>query len=277
MITAAHRLPQHQQGILGHRQISQLPPLKQHAPQIISSPPDSQNVYAKPIHSIIKSHPPQRAKAWQPIPCPVEPPAASNTSTNHVPMRNKGGFLPAQTLLIGERTKKRQSHQQHLWEQQRIYTSTVEGAGNLQIERIRLVSRPTQRDIFWDETKGQNLDFRELLQPSPPLRPKPDSGMEEITKSEIGLKGNFSKDLNESVTKSPERITQQNLPWLEDFQKNEQKHLHSWDVLEGQWGCKLWLDVPWERREKEEREMGRNTSGQVNSVHQKWSGWDKET
>lgn len=92
----------------------------------------------------------------------------------------------------------------------------------MQTERIRLVSRPTQRDIFWDETKGQNLDLRELLQPSPPLT-DPDSGMEEMTRwpqSEVGQKGNsdgFSGDLNESVTKSPEKITKRNLPWLEDF------------------------------------------------------------
>lgn len=45
----------------------------------------------------------------------------------------------------------------------------------MQTERIQLVSRPTQRDIFWDETKGQNLDLRELLQPSPPLT-DPDFG-----------------------------------------------------------------------------------------------------
>ncbi|KAK2843379.1 hypothetical protein Q7C36_011594 [Tachysurus vachellii] len=277
VITAAQHLPQHQQGILGHRQISQLPPLKQHVPQIISSPPDSQDLYPKPVQSIIKSHPPQRAKAWKPITCPMELSAASKSSNEHVSMRNKGGFLQAQTLLIGERTKKRQ---QHIREQQRIYTSTVGGAGNSQIEKIRVVSRPTQRDIFWDETKGQNLDFRELLQPSPPLMPEADSGMEEMTrrlKSEVGLKGNLSRDLNESVTISPGRIRQQNLPWLEDFRKNEQNHLNTWDIVESQWGHKLWQDTHWESRENEEGEMEGNTSGQVNSVHRKWNHWDKLT
>lgn len=148
----------------------------------------------------------------------------------------------------------------------------------MQTERIRLVSRPTQRDIFWDETKGQNLDLRELLQPSPPLT-DPDSGMEEMTrrpKSEVGLKGNsggFSRDLNESVTKSPERITQQNSPWLDDFQKHSQKHLNTWDIVEDQCGHKQWLDAPRQRHEKEEREISRNTTGQLNYVHQKWNSW----
>ncbi|MCJ8736887.1 hypothetical protein PDJAM_G00017550 [Pangasius djambal] len=303
MITAVQHLPQHQQGILGHQQISQLPPLKQHVPQIVP-PPDSQNLYAKPIHSIIKSHPPQRAKAWQPIACPVEPPAVSKASDEHVSMgwrngvvsqystprhgrrcgggsslqRSQGGFLQAQTLLIGQATKKRQSHQRRLRKQQRIYTSSIEGAGNVQTERIRLVSRPTQRDIFWDETKGQNLDLRELLQPSPPLT-DPHSRMEEMTtqlKSEVGLKrnsGSFSRDLNENVKKTSERRTQQTLPWLEDFRKHEQKHLNSRDALEGRWGCKQWLDTPREHCEKEERKMGGNTTGQVDSVHQKWNSW----
>lgn len=118
--------------------------------------------------------------------------------------------------------------------------SPVEGADDVQMERFRLVSRPTQKDIFWDETKGQNLDLRDLLQPTPPLT-DPDFEMGEITKrtnSEVGLKsnsGNSSRDLNESLTKSPEKTAQQNLLWLEDFRKHEQKHLNSWDILEGQW------------------------------------------
>lgn len=152
----------------------------------------------------------------------------------------------------------------------------------MQIEGIRLVSRPTQRDIFWDDTTGQNLDFRELLRASSPLT-DPDSGTEEMTrqpKSEVGLKddlGGFSRDLNESLTKSPEHIPQQNLPWLEDFRKHEQKHLNTWEVLEGQWTCEQWLDAPRKRHENEEREIGRKTTGQVNSVHQKWNNWDKHT
>lgn len=135
----------------------------------------------------------------------------------------------------------------------------------MQIERIRLVSRPTQRDIFWDETKGQTLDLRVLLQPSPPLT-DPDGGMKEMTRqpqSEVGLKGkpdSFSKDFNEHVKKSPERIKQQNLPWLEDFRKHEQKHLNSLDLLEGRWGYRQWQDTPRERYEKEEKKMGRNTT-----------------
>lgn len=150
----------------------------------------------------------------------------------------------------------------------------------MQIERFQLVSRPTQRDIFWDETKGQNLDLRELLQPTPPPT-DPDSGIEVITrqpKSEVGLKGHlgsFARDLKKSITKSPETITQQNLPWLEDFRKHEQKHFNSRDILEGQTEHKQWLDAPRQCYEKEKKKMGRNTTGQVNSVHQKRNSWGK--
>lgn len=36
-------------------------------------------------------------------------------------------------------------------------------------QRVRLVSRPMQQNVFWDEFEGQTLDVRELLQPSPQL------------------------------------------------------------------------------------------------------------
>lgn len=36
-------------------------------------------------------------------------------------------------------------------------------------QRVRLVSRPMQQNIFWDESEGRLLDVRELLQPSPQL------------------------------------------------------------------------------------------------------------
>ncbi|KAM9466703.1 uncharacterized protein Hap1MRO34_015744 [Clarias gariepinus] len=75
MITAAQHCPPHQK-------IIQLPPLKQHVPQIFSSAPGLQNLDATPIHSIIKSHPPLKAKAWQ----PTESPAVSNVSDEHVSM-----------------------------------------------------------------------------------------------------------------------------------------------------------------------------------------------
>lgn len=145
----------------------------------------------------------------------------------------------------------------------------------MEIEKIRLVSRPTQRDIFWDEMTGQNLDPRELLQSSPHLT-DPDSKEKEITKqpnSAVGLRGNsgdFSMDLNEeSATKLPERKTQRRLPWLEDFRKREQNHVNTWSVLEDGWGRSKWLDMPWGRCEKTERELGRKTTSQVNSVQQK--------
>ncbi len=44
---------------------------------------------------------------------------------------------------------------------------TVEGDEMEGGQRVRLVSRPMQQNIFWDESEGQILDVRELLQPSP--------------------------------------------------------------------------------------------------------------
>ncbi|KAF7704382.1 hypothetical protein HF521_021454 [Silurus meridionalis] len=211
LITAGQYLPQHQQGIRGHQQIRQLPPLKQHVPQLVHLPSDSQNVHAEPIHSIIKSHPPQKPKAWQAVACQMELAATSKASDENVTMgchtpkfhsmsgrrcgagsslqTNHGKFLQAQTLLIGQATKKRQSRQKHLRER-RIFTLNIAGACNGQTERTNLVSRPTQRDIFWDQTTGQNLDLRELLQPSPHLT-DPDTEIEELPgrqNLEVGLK-----------------------------------------------------------------------------------------
>ncbi|TSQ46665.1 hypothetical protein Baya_11375 [Bagarius yarrelli] len=242
IITAVRRIPQHQQGIVGQRD-HQLPPIKQHIPQIVPSPPDSQNLYVKPIHSIIKAHPPQKAKIWQPIERSTEPPGVSKTYNDHASMRKKGGFLQAQTSLIGEATKKRRSHQRRLEDQRKLYTSTI---GNSQMKEIRLVSRPTQRDIFWDETEEQNLDFRELLQPSPPLT-NLDAEIKEIS-SRLKTEARLKDTSDEIVTKSPERLAPQNFIWLEDFRKNELKHFKTWDVLEGQWEPKLWLDTTWKHK-----------------------------
>ncbi|XP_036450065.1 uncharacterized protein LOC118824186 [Colossoma macropomum] len=211
MITAAQSPPEYQYGIVGHQHTSHLPPLKQHVPQIVHSLPGLQNLYAKTGHSIIKSHPPQQAKAWQPTAPLMEPSMASDehafmakgwrdgvahqysnpswggrhgAGSNH--QRNMGGFLPAQTVLTHQVNKKRQAQQRNFRERrakQRIfYTSTVKGIDE-EPQRIRLVSRPTQRDIFWDEVKGQSLDPKELQQPSPPVT-VPGLGEEAARRSE---------------------------------------------------------------------------------------------
>lgn len=47
--------------------------------------------------------------------------------------------------------------------------ASVEGDEMERNQRVRLVSRPMQQNVFWDEFEGQILDVRELLQPSPQL------------------------------------------------------------------------------------------------------------
>lgn len=47
--------------------------------------------------------------------------------------------------------------------------ASVEGDEMERSQRVRLVSRPMQQNIFWDEFEGQILDVRELLQPSPQM------------------------------------------------------------------------------------------------------------
>ncbi|KAI4879107.1 hypothetical protein NFI96_014439, partial [Prochilodus magdalenae] len=187
MITAVQGRPEHQH-------TSQLPPLKQHVPQIAQSLSGLQNTG----HSIIKSHPPQRAKAWQPTAPLMEPSVASDEhasmakrwrdgaahqySTNSkgghcsarsCQQRNMGGFLPAQIVLTHQANKKRQAQQRNFREkhakQRTVYISSVKGTDNEETQRIRLISRPTQRDIFWDEVKEQSLDPKELQQPNDPV------------------------------------------------------------------------------------------------------------
>ena len=37
------------------------------------------------------------------------------------------------------------------------------------MQRLRVVSRPTERDILWDEARGESIDPRELQLTPPPL------------------------------------------------------------------------------------------------------------
>ncbi|KAK9533626.1 hypothetical protein VZT92_008732 [Zoarces viviparus] len=74
----------------------------------------------------------------------------------------QGGFLEAQTALTQQANRHRRAHLRHAREQRRhkaVY-SVNEG-----FQRLKLVRRPTERDIFWDETTGQSLDPSELLVP----------------------------------------------------------------------------------------------------------------
>ncbi|XP_016099374.1 uncharacterized protein [Sinocyclocheilus grahami] len=83
------------------------------------------------------------------------------------------GPLLAQTMLSRQATKKQQAQQRCFREsrgkQKRVYTSYLEGDEMEGGQRVRLVSRPMQQNIFWDESEGRILDVREMLQPSPQL------------------------------------------------------------------------------------------------------------
>ncbi|XP_076835381.1 uncharacterized protein LOC143481285 [Brachyhypopomus gauderio] len=282
--------------VLEHRPTCPLPPLKQNKPHVVHSLPGSQDLYTKRGHSIIKSHPP-RQKAWQPDTPLKEPSMASD---EHVSMRNTRGFLPAQNVLNYHATKKQRALQRHLREkqreQQRIYTSSIGGGGDEEIQRIQLVSRPTQRDIFWDETKGQHLDFRELLRLSKPATkprvlegtrrpPHPDNtagfGANDRTLPQ-GNQGGFPRATRASV-RSPGRgrtsplqepdyeTRRKNLPWLQDFRTHEQISVNSHNVLEDRWGHELWLEPPRRGLGGEEGEKGADINTHVNAVHQKWT------
>ncbi|XP_035388964.1 uncharacterized protein LOC113587039 isoform X2 [Electrophorus electricus] len=215
--------------------------------------------------------------------------------------RNTEGFLPAQTVLNYNTTKKHRAQQRHFREkrreQQRVYTSSIRGTNDEEIQSFRLVSRPTQRDIFWDETKGQCLDLRELLQPTPPptdphltdemkrpLHPDNESKFGAKGRTDNGLaqgtQGGFSWDMNVRTTNpvrgqinplpgSDYTTWQENLPWLQDFRTQEKKHVNSHNVLEEGWGRKQWLVTSSRGLRWGEGEMGVDTDGYVNPAQKR--------
>ncbi|XP_052001927.1 uncharacterized protein LOC127657252 [Xyrauchen texanus] len=208
MITAVQGTGMQEKGILGQGKTNHLPPLtgRQEVPHIVHLEQGTQSVCDITGHSIIKSHPPQPAKGWQPMapaiefdlnpskhPCmkhknaesegmewkdgPVHrystPSLGGHCGTSKTQQGHMKGLLLAQTMLSHQATKKRQAQQkcfrQRRWKQKKVYNSEVEGDNMERMQRVRIVSRPTQRNIFWDESEGQILDVKELLQPSPEL------------------------------------------------------------------------------------------------------------
>ncbi|XP_041710218.1 uncharacterized protein LOC121544356 [Coregonus clupeaformis] len=164
--------PQH--GPLGHRRTTQLPPLKLENPAsfpplstessyVASSLPQSQSNIWGP--SIIHSHPPRRLQTLQPL-APLS--TGLKVTANHMAM---GGLLEAQMVLSQQAQRRRRAHQRRVREQwvheRTIYTDNVGGPSSKGIQRLHLLNRPTQKDIFWDEMTGESLDLKEILQPSP--------------------------------------------------------------------------------------------------------------
>ncbi|RXN11334.1 hypothetical protein ROHU_030060 [Labeo rohita] len=177
MITAVNGTEMQEKGIVGQKSSNRLPPLTgRHAiPNSVHLEPGSQSVCDKTGHSIIKSHPPQPAKdrEWRdgPVHCYSTPSLGGHCGTSKTLQGHMKGLLLAQTMLSRQATKKRQAQQRCFREsrrkQKRVYTSCPEGDEREGRQRVRLVSRPMQQNIFWDESEGQILDIRELLQPSP--------------------------------------------------------------------------------------------------------------
>ncbi|KAK2878582.1 hypothetical protein Q8A67_019373 [Cirrhinus molitorella] len=72
------------------------------------------------------------------------------------------GLLLAQTMFSRQATKKRQAQQRCFREsrgkQKRVYTSYLGGDETEGRQRVWLVSRPVQQNIFWDESEGEILE-----------------------------------------------------------------------------------------------------------------------
>nr|XP_055029201.1 uncharacterized protein LOC129418282 [Misgurnus anguillicaudatus] len=275
MITTVQGTEAQEKGILGQRKSIHLPPLtgRQEVHHNAHLEPGSQSVCDKTGVSIIKSHPPQPAKGWQPMAsaigfevnpvkhtCMAEsevtewkdgpvhrystPNQRGHCGTNNTVQGHTKGLLLAQTMLSHQATKKRHAQQRCFREkrgrQKRVYTSEVEGNDMEGRQRVRLVSRPTQRNIFWDESEGQILDVRELLQPSPQLI-DPNSGdlIKDKPQTDLGFvpevedwnfRGpvmksyrNFqcSTHLDRGLTETGQRSC--DLPWLQDWRELDQR------------------------------------------------------
>ncbi|XP_016399515.1 uncharacterized protein LOC107732628 [Sinocyclocheilus rhinocerous] len=114
-------------------------------------------------------------REWRdgPVHCYSNPILGGHCGTSKTLQGHMKGLLLAQTMLSRQATKKRQAQQRCFREsrgkQKRVYTSYLEGDEMEGGQRVRLVSRPMQQNIFWDESEGWILDVRELLQPSPQL------------------------------------------------------------------------------------------------------------
>ncbi|XP_015205588.2 uncharacterized protein [Lepisosteus oculatus] len=194
---------QEQQGSLGRRRTTQLPPLRQE--MTYSFAPRSAGLQSPGTSvggSIIKSHPPQRPQGLQPLALPIAgflfEEVANHTALGTLPkggdsLRSpihrqrecsgkagplQGGVLEAQAALS------RQSHEQRR-AQRRLVREILEQRGNRghrgtvcmasdrgELEgkgkrNVRLVKRPAERDIFWDSSSGEGLD---LVEASPGLQ-----------------------------------------------------------------------------------------------------------
>ncbi|XP_038585552.1 uncharacterized protein LOC119910829 [Micropterus salmoides] len=172
----------------GSQRKTTLPPLKQEITlSTLSEPSFAGNILPKHSNnsSIIHSHPPRRPQALQPLALQIGHTSTANqiamgrdcrdggahrfsttgqTGHSGTSRMIQGGFLEAQTALTQQALRHRRAHLRHAREQRRhkvVYT--VNGPNREGIQRLKLVRRPTERDIFWDETTGESLDPSCLL------------------------------------------------------------------------------------------------------------------
>ncbi|KAJ8341608.1 hypothetical protein SKAU_G00338990 [Synaphobranchus kaupii] len=228
-IKSLHSPPEEQQGSLGRRRNTRLPPLRQEVPLTFSpltagyiSPSHSTSVG----HSIIQSHPPRRPQALQPLAPPtilleggskVLGTEQKSGAVRHSFTHSQGGrcgtsslqvqktklqgrSLEAQVVLGRQAHSQRRSQRRRVRELQEqrerrrqdrtIFTGNVDGGdcGN-EMQRVHLVKRPAERDIFWDVSSEEGLDLND---PSHGGRRTPLSeshsflGKEELTWGEPG-------------------------------------------------------------------------------------------
>ncbi|XP_036927771.1 uncharacterized protein LOC119004709 [Acanthopagrus latus] len=169
-----------------------LPPLKQEiALSTLSEPCFAEGIPPKQSNnsSIIHSHPPRRPQALQPLALQIGHTGTANqivmgrdcrggdvhrfsttgqTGCSGTGRMIQGGFLEAQTALTQQAHRHRRAHLRQAREQRRhkvVYTVNVGGPNTEGIQRQKLVRRPTERDIFWDDTTGESLDPSCLLDP----------------------------------------------------------------------------------------------------------------
>ncbi|XP_044021762.1 uncharacterized protein LOC122861436 [Siniperca chuatsi] len=169
-----------------------LPPLKQEITlSTLSEPCFAGNLPLKQSNnsSIIHSHPPRRSQALQPLALQIGHTSTANQIAMSRDCRDggvhrfsttgqaghsgtsrmiQGGFLEAQTALTQQTHQHRRAHLRQAREQRRhkvVYKINVGGPNTEGIQRLKLVRRPTERDIFWDETTGESLDPSCILDP----------------------------------------------------------------------------------------------------------------
>ncbi|KAM3595122.1 uncharacterized protein V6R79_018358 [Siganus canaliculatus] len=129
--------------------------------------------------SIIHAHPPRRPQALQPLVHQIG--STSTASQTFMGRDRKDGVVPrfstiAQTGQSGtgrmtQAHRHRRAHLRQAREQRRhkvVYTSHVTDPNNKGLQRLKLVKRPTERNIFFDETTGEILDPTCLLDPESP-------------------------------------------------------------------------------------------------------------